>query len=131
MPPGEQFTLGGAYSLRGYEEARFAGDVGYEAGLEARWAPDGINAAMAGWPGGGRFEVYSFVDHGAARPFRPGDDGWRREDFATDVGAGLTVAGVLGVLDLDLAVAQGLDDVHRSRRDSPRLQLRAGTSIRF
>jgi hemolysin activation/secretion protein len=42
LPPVEQFQLGGAYSVRGYNEGLMIGDRGYQFSVEHRWPVPGL-----------------------------------------------------------------------------------------
>ena len=56
LVPGEQFGLGGANSVRGYEERAILGDNGWQANIEV-WAPGYLNNS---------FYALAFVDMGEA-----------------------------------------------------------------
>lgn len=43
LPPVEQFQLGGAYSVRGYNEGLMIGDRGYQFSVEHRWPVPGLH----------------------------------------------------------------------------------------
>ncbi len=45
LPPVEQFQLGGAYSVRGYNEGLMIGDRGYQFSVEHRWPVPGLRRA--------------------------------------------------------------------------------------
>jgi len=80
--PGEQFGLGGARSVRGFDEREVAGDSGFRVSGEL-WSPD------LGPFASGRIRVLAFVDRGVAYLDRPlVVNGSRREGLAS-IGAGL------------------------------------------
>lgn len=59
LVPGEQFGIGGAQSVRGFEERELAGDRGSSASLEL-WAP----AWEPGFAAGARLTPFAFADAG-------------------------------------------------------------------
>lgn len=64
LPNAEQFALGGIDSVRGYTQAAYLGDAGYNLGAELRWQPlSGENLDL--------LSVVGFVDHGSAYLKRP------------------------------------------------------------
>jgi hemolysin activation/secretion protein len=65
--PNEQFSTGGATSIRGYRESEISGDRGMHATLEARWYPVGRPGAES------RRSLYlcAFVDGGQVRIVDP------------------------------------------------------------
>jgi len=84
LPSFDQIIIGGMASVRGYTEGLLAGDQGYVLSAEYAYPLGFVN----GWAQ--RSNVFTFLDTGAAFPFR-GDDGpdSESEDFITSVGVGL------------------------------------------
>ncbi len=62
LPPVEQFQLGGAYSVRGYNEGLMIGDRGYQFSLEHRWPVPGLHRINP-WLGD-RIQGATFFDYG-------------------------------------------------------------------
>lgn len=63
MPVAEQFALGGVDTVRGYHQASYLGDGGYDTSVEFRWSvlarsPDAL-------------QLVCFFDHGGAYVLRP------------------------------------------------------------
>jgi hemolysin activation/secretion protein len=90
----EQFTLGGAESVRGYREAELAGDRGGRASVELRWwpwrraAPAGASATPPASPWLADLQLYALLDAGALESDQPpGMPRTRR--WIGGVGAGL------------------------------------------
>jgi len=64
LPNAEQFGLGGIDSVRGYTQAAYLGDAGYNVGAEIRWQPlSGENLNL--------LSLVGFIDHGSAYLKRP------------------------------------------------------------
>lgn len=79
LPPVEQFQLGGAYSVRGYNEGLMIGDRGYQFSIEHRWPVPGlgkINPWMGDHIQGATFFDYgrTWIDSGNNR-FNPAQKG--------------------------------------------------------
>jgi hemolysin activation/secretion protein len=84
LPSFNQIIVGGTSTVRGYSEGLLSGDMGYT--LSAEYAyPLGLIGDQAQ-----RSNLFVFLDHGAAFPFR-GDDGpsTRSKDYLTSAGVGL------------------------------------------
>ena len=59
LPTAEQFGLGGIGSVRGFTQAAYLGDGGFNTGFELRWQPiEGKNANL--------LQMAAFIDHGNA-----------------------------------------------------------------
>lgn len=123
IPSGEQFQVGGLYTVRGYSEGLLSGRNGYFGGLELRYA---LNQPAVFTEFAPQWQALVFLDHGAAFPYRPGE-GHRKEDFLTSAGAGL-------MLDLGSRVAARValaypltDNPAEFDRRSPRIH--AGINI--
>ena len=59
LPTAEQFALGGIDSVRGYTQAAYLGDAGFNASAELRWQPiDGEDHNL--------LQLAAFIDHGTA-----------------------------------------------------------------
>ena len=84
LPSFDQILIGGVATVRGYTEGLLAGDAGYTLSVEYAY-PLGF---ARDWSQ--RANVFTFLDTGAAFPFR-GDSGPANtsDDFLTSVGAGL------------------------------------------
>ena len=63
LPTAEQFSLGGPDSVRGYRQASYLGDGGYNLSAEFRYSPLEDNLDL--------FQVAAFLDHGGAYLKRP------------------------------------------------------------
>lgn len=111
LVPGEQFGVGGAASVRGYQERELAGDRGVQASLELT-GPD--------WLGGGEralrpvlFADGAWVGNRRGTECRTGRD----ECTISAVGAGLRASA--GRLQAQLFLAWALQDaVHTERHDT-------------
>ncbi|MDO9050366.1 MAG: ShlB/FhaC/HecB family hemolysin secretion/activation protein [Methylotenera sp.] len=87
IPSGEQFQVGGLYSVRGFSEGLLSGRNGYFGSIELRAA---LNAPPQDSPTGlpPLVQALVFLDHGAALPYRPGQSR-TKDDFLTGAGVGL------------------------------------------
>jgi hemolysin activation/secretion protein len=64
LPNAEQYALGGIDSVRGYTQAAYLGDAGYNASAEIRWQPiEGEDKDL--------LQLAAFIDHGGAYLKRP------------------------------------------------------------
>lgn len=63
LPTAEQFALGGPDSVRGYRQASYLGDGGYNLSAEFRYSPLADNLDL--------FQIAAFLDHGGAYLKRP------------------------------------------------------------
>jgi hemolysin activation/secretion protein len=104
LVPGEQFGIGGASSVRGYDEREITGDSGAAASLEL-WGPD---VAKTLWLATGSLRGIGFVDAGwvsnrEGTACRGGIDN-RTECHVGAVGAGLRYAAGPLQARLDIAV---------------------------
>lgn len=89
LPSGEQFQVGGLYTVRGFSEGLLSGRNGYFGSAELRVplnSPPPVS--ITGFPP--LLQGLVFLDHGAALPYRPGR-GINSDDYLTSVGAGLTM----------------------------------------
>jgi len=87
LPPGDQFGVGGMYSVRGFEERELANDRGYQGNLEA-YTPDLCQSL-----GRGNCRVIAFYDFGALKRNDPLPGEWTSEHISS---WGLGVRYVLG-----------------------------------
>jgi hemolysin activation/secretion protein len=89
LPPGEQYQVGGLYSVRGFSEGLLFGKNGYFGSVELRAA---LNAPSQSAPTGfsPMVQALVFLDHGAALPYRPGQ-GINSDDYITGAGVGVMV----------------------------------------
>lgn len=87
IPSGEQFQVGGLYSVRGFSEGLLSGRNGYFGSAELRAA---LNAppqdSITGFPP--LVQALVFLDHGAALPYRPGQS-TTKDDYLSGAGVGL------------------------------------------
>lgn len=115
LPSFNQIIIGGMASVRGYTEGLLAGDKGYTLSFEYAY-PLGF---ADGWAQ--RSNVFVFLDHGAAFPFR-GDDGAdsQTEDFLTSAGAGLDFD-ILTSLSFKLSVGAPLSNKSFYNQDDYRI----------
>ena len=91
LPSGEQFQVGGAYTVRGYSEGLVSGRHGYQLSVEIR---QGLGALeyLEREPDAPRWQWLAFVDHGAAIAYRPGNlKAVQRDDFLTSAGVGVVM----------------------------------------
>lgn len=119
----EQFTLGGADTVRGYYESAAVGDLGLMASLELR------SANLATWlqrqhPGEafadlGELSLLAFVDAGRVQTINP-DPGQALRQPLLGTGVGIRFASRSGV-NLDLTVAEA----HRAIAGAPKPGTRA------
>lgn len=119
----EQFTLGGADTVRGYYEGAAVGDHGLLASLELR------SANLAAWlqrrhPGEafgdlGELSLLAFVDAGRVETINP-DPGQNRRQPLLGTGVGVRFASRSGV-NLDLTVAEA----HKAVVGAPKAGTRA------
>jgi hemolysin activation/secretion protein len=77
---GEQFAVGGADSVRGYNQSQFLGDDGVNVSLEARFSPLRKNFD--------KFQVAVFADHGTVTLKTPAA-GQSKTQNITGLGVGL------------------------------------------
>lgn len=87
LPTGEQFQLGGLYSVRGFAEGLLTGRNGYFGSIELRSL---IHAPAPGASprSGPTVQGLVFLDHGAAFPYRPGQKN-TEDDYLSSAGIGL------------------------------------------
>lgn len=87
IPSGEQFQVGGLYSVRGFSEGLLSGRNGYFGSVELRAA---LNSPPQNSPTGLPQLVQGlvFFEHGAALPYRPGQS-ITKDDYLTSAGVGL------------------------------------------
>lgn len=115
----EQFTLGGADTVRGYYEGAAAGDHGLLASLELRSANlatwlQRSHAGSAALQDLGELSVLAFVDAGRLQTLNP-DPGQNRRQPLLGAGVGLRFASRSGV-NLDFQVA----DAHKAVVGAPK-----------
>lgn len=121
LVPGEQFGLGGAVSVRGYEEREILGDTGFSASLELQ-GPD--LAPRFGNPAVKQARFGFFIDGGHAAnhldtPCREGTSSC----WLGSWGVGFQLGA--GGLTLRLDLAQALRDAARTRRGDARVHFQA------
>lgn len=117
LVPGEQFGIGGASSVRGYDERELSGDSGAAASLEL-WSPD--VAATFGL-GGSSLRAIAFVDGGWVS--NHGNLGCQLDRTRCSLGAiGIGLRYSAGPLQLRADLAHALDDARRTGRHDTRLQ---------
>ena len=91
LPSGEQFQVGGAYTVRGYSEGLVSGRHGYQLSVEIRQGLGAIEY-LEREPNAPRWQWLAFIDHGAAIAYRPGNlKAVQRDDFLTSAGVGVVV----------------------------------------
>jgi hemolysin activation/secretion protein len=129
LPTSKQFSLGGPYSVRGYQTDQFTGDKGFYLGIEARYR---LARLSPEWGGNGAVSLLAFADGGAALPFRAASRGFKREDYASAVGAGLEASLFDDRFTIFAGLAQPLDDVHRAiHQNRPRFLFSAALRVPF
>ncbi len=91
LPSGEQFQVGGAYTVRGYSEGLVSGRHGYQLSVEIRQGLGAIEYLERD-PNAPRWQWLAFIDHGAAIAYRPGNlKAVQRDDFLTSAGVGVVM----------------------------------------
>ncbi len=87
IPSGEQFQVGGLYSVRGFSEGLLSGRNGYFGSVELRAA---LNSPPQNSPTGlpPLVQGLVFFEHGAALPYRPRQS-ITKDDYLTSAGVGL------------------------------------------
>ena len=88
----EQFLIGGAGSVRGFNPAEKAGDIGYSLTAEAVFSPFFADSTIYGQKVGNTIQYALFIDHGYVRKNmpQPGDCG---QAYLTGIGGGLRLYG--------------------------------------
>ncbi len=84
----EQFLIGGAGSVRGFNPAERSGDIGYSLTAEAVLSPFFADKTIYGQKVGNTIQFAFFIDHGYVRRNSPlpGED---RKAYLTGIGGGL------------------------------------------
>lgn len=91
LPSGEQFQVGGAYTVRSYSEGLVSGRHGYQLSVEIRQGLGAIEY-LEREPNAPRWQWLAFIDHGAAIAYRPGNlQAVQRDDFLTSAGVGIVM----------------------------------------
>jgi len=89
LPSSEDFQIGGAFTVRGFSEGLLSGRSGYYLSFEVRYAlklrEDGVLLKEQR----DRIELYTFIDHGGAFPFKGGGESIDSNDFLTGAGFGV------------------------------------------
>jgi hemolysin activation/secretion protein len=81
LPAGEQFLLGGEYSVRGYSSGVLSGDSGYTVNVE-------LHHPVNLWKGDPRVTGFFFVDYGRVSVYRPPGDPRNDDESLLGVGWG-------------------------------------------
>ena len=100
----EQFLIGGAGSVRGWDPAQYAGDIGYSLTAEADLSPFFADNTIFGQKVGNTIQYAFFIDHGYVRRnnVQPGED---RQDYLTGAGGGIRLfAGSFFTLKADYGI---------------------------
>lgn len=87
IPSGEQFQVGGVYTVRGFSEGLLSGRNGYFGSLELRKRLN-LQFNKEQNDVDANFQGLVFVDHGAAFPYQPGND-YTKDNILTSVGFGV------------------------------------------
>jgi hemolysin activation/secretion protein len=113
IPSGEQFQVGGIYTVRGFSEGLLSGRKGYFGNIELRGR---LNSPASAVTTGLSpvIQALGFLDHGAAFPFRP-NQGHSKDDFLTSAGLGLMLD-FNSRVSLKFIVAYPLDDNQNEAR---------------
>jgi hemolysin activation/secretion protein len=84
----EQFLVGGAGSVRGWDPAQEAGDIGYSLTVEADLSPFFADDTIFGQKVGNTIQYAFFIDHGYVRRNnpQPGED---QQAYLTGAGGGI------------------------------------------
>ncbi|MCC5830865.1 MAG: ShlB/FhaC/HecB family hemolysin secretion/activation protein [Phycisphaeraceae bacterium] len=89
LPSSEQFQVGGAHTVRGYSEGLLTGNRGYYVGLEGKVQLLPPETGLFGGSYDDRVELFGFIEHGGAFPFKPAGLGIDKDDFVTSAGFGI------------------------------------------
>jgi hemolysin activation/secretion protein len=112
IPSGEQFQVGGIYSVRGFSEGLLSGRKGYFGSIELRGRLITPSSAV--------IQVLGFLEHGAAFPYRP-LKGHSQDDYLTSAGVGLMLdLGSQVSLKLTMAYPMG-DNQSEARQHEAKL----------
>ncbi|MFT6908908.1 MAG: hemolysin activation/secretion protein [Oleiphilaceae bacterium] len=87
IPSGEQFQVGGIYSVRGFSEGLISGRKGYFGSIELRGRLSSRSSTVTTGLSP-LVQALGFFDHGVAFPYRPGQ-GHSEDDYLTSAGVGL------------------------------------------
>jgi hemolysin activation/secretion protein len=87
IPSGEQFQVGGIYSVRGFSEGLLSGRKGYFGSIELRGRLNSPSSAVTTGLSP-VIQALGFLEHGAAFPYRP-LQGNSEDDYLTSAGLGL------------------------------------------
>jgi hemolysin activation/secretion protein len=114
LPGGQVFQIGGATSVRGYEEGLVSGDKGAFANIELqREIFTQINASLPV-----KITQIVFMDHGVVYPYLPDASLFAKKHFLSSVGAGFNfdIANVVfGTITIGIPVRQDDFDQDSSR----------------
>ncbi|MCX2983412.1 ShlB/FhaC/HecB family hemolysin secretion/activation protein [Halieaceae bacterium IMCC14734] len=91
LPSSEQFQIGGAYTVRGYDEGLLRGDQGYTLSMEYDLPLPFLQSAVGNDPFAGRWRLFTFLDHGGVFPYKGNNKGTNSDDFLTSLGGGITI----------------------------------------
>ena len=88
----EQFLIGGAGSVRGFNPAEKTGDIGYSLTAEAVFSPFFADNTIFGQKVGSTIQYALFIDHGYVRKNMP-QPGDYQQAYLTGIGGGLRLYG--------------------------------------
>jgi|GEM_PF-947790 len=114
LPGGQTFQIGGATSVRGYEEGLIGGDKGAFANIELQWnLSSKFNTSFP-------INVTSiiFIDQGVVYPFRPDASVFPKKEFLGSVGTGFSfdiANSFFGSITVGFPVREDNFDQDRSR----------------
>lgn len=114
LPGGQAFQIGGATSVRGYEEGLISGDKGAFANIELqRNLSNPLNLSLPI-----NFTQILFIDHGVVYPFLPDASLFAKKHFLASVGVGVNfdiANAVFGSITIGIPVRQDNFDQDSSR----------------
>jgi hemolysin activation/secretion protein len=120
---GEQFSIGGVDSVRGYYEAEAIGDVGVHTGVELR-SPNVAKREGASWSSFlNELQGLAFVEGGLVRTFNPGFA--RARTGLASAGVGLKLR-ARKVFSAQVDVAWPLRATEATQKNDPRVHARLG-----
>lgn len=117
----EQFSIGGAGSVRGHKSSVYSGDSGYNATAEFQFSPLAPETTVFGQKLGDALKTVLFADNGGVykNDLQPGE---AKDDYLTGIGAGLRLSyGKNLTVSIDYAVPR-LGDAYKTNRSQTYVQ---------
>lgn len=120
MPASEQLMLGGATTVRGYEDGEIGGDTGYNVSVEARYSPLANHELL---------QLAAFVDHGGVHK-RNALVGEKNDEYRTGAGVGVLL-GLPYDINIQAAVGFPLDPASTAEGDKAILYVQGSVTFGF